>query len=79
MKISTLREDLVATKEALNKALLDKEVLDGQNKEVGQYTVVYHHVSLSLDLYFFCSISKRIREAKTRDFVTSEKLGAPEP
>ena len=35
-KISSLREDLVTTKEALNRALLDKEVLEGQKIEVGQ-------------------------------------------
>ena len=35
-KVSSLREDLVTTKEALNRALLDKEVLEGQKIEVGQ-------------------------------------------
>jgi hypothetical protein len=37
-KMSGLREDLVTTKEALNRALLDKEILEGQKIEVGQYT-----------------------------------------
>lgn len=36
-KISVLREELVATKEALNRALLDKEVLEGQRIEVGEW------------------------------------------
>ena len=35
-KVSTLREELVSTKEALNKALLDKDVLEGQKVEVGE-------------------------------------------
>ena len=34
-RMSGVREELVATKEALNRALLTSEVLDGQNKEVG--------------------------------------------
>ena len=34
-----MREDLVATKEALNRALLDREVLDGQKREVGEYLI----------------------------------------
>ena len=35
-KISTLKEELVGTKEALNRALLDKEVLDQQKSEVSK-------------------------------------------
>ena len=36
-KNSALKEELVATKESLNRALLDKEVLDQQRAEVGEY------------------------------------------
>ena len=35
-KNSSLKEELVATKEALNRALLDKEVLDQQRSEVSK-------------------------------------------
>lgn len=34
-KNSSLKEELVATKEALNRALLDREVLDQQRQEIG--------------------------------------------
>lgn len=45
-KQSSVREELVATKEALNRALLDKEVLDGRNKELGKFCYMKLHLRL---------------------------------
>jgi len=44
-KNSGLKEELVATKEALNRALLDKEVLDQQRQETSELS------SLSLNIH----------------------------
>ena len=35
-RVSSIKEELVATKEALNKATLDKEVLEQQKSEVSK-------------------------------------------
>ena len=37
-KNSNIKEELVSTKEALNRALLDKEVLEQQKSEVSKYS-----------------------------------------
>lgn len=50
-KLSALREELVATKEALNRAMLDKEVLDGQNKEVGELGLDFLFLRWLMDVW----------------------------
>ena len=39
-KMSGQREELVSTKDALNRALLDKEILESQRIEVGKHKVL---------------------------------------